>query len=71
MSATMTKKRPTKKRPEEDPDKVVLYTEVPPYIKEQMEELAAEHDRKLTGEVIQALKEYLAKHSRWPRPEEE
>lgn len=31
-----------------------------------MERLAHEHDRRLTGECIQAIKEYLGRHSLWP-----
>jgi hypothetical protein len=46
--------------------KAVLYVELPAVIKGRLEELAAEHNRKLTGEVIQALQEYLEKYGRWP-----
>jgi len=66
MLDTMAKKRP---KAEPDPlpsEKAVLYIEIDPYIKRAMDELARRHNRKLTGEVTQALQEYLQKHSRWP-----
>ncbi len=44
-----------------DADKAVIYAEVPVWLRDRMHELAREHDRKLTGEVIVALKEYVAK----------
>jgi hypothetical protein len=40
--------------------KAVIYVEVDPAIKGAMERLATEHDRKLTGEVVVALKQYIA-----------
>jgi hypothetical protein len=65
MPATMAKRKP--KRVSSPPEeKAVLYIEVPPWIKEAMEEIAAENDRKLTGEVIQALKAHLERHGRGP-----
>jgi hypothetical protein len=69
MPATMAKKKPGRpKSPAPVPDTAVIYVEAPPYIKAQMMALAVEHNRKLTGEVIQALQEYLAKYDRWPPP---
>jgi hypothetical protein len=58
--------RPKPKRGGSGGEKVVIYVETPPYIKAQMEELASLHNRRLTGEVIQALQEYLEKYDRWP-----
>jgi hypothetical protein len=49
-----------KKSTEPERKTEVIYVEVPPWIKRAMEELAAEHDRKLTGEVTLALKRYIA-----------
>jgi hypothetical protein len=59
---TVGKKR--KKRPE--PEKAVLYVEVDARIKELMEETAREHNRHLTGEVVQALQDYLRNLKKWP-----
>jgi hypothetical protein len=47
-----------------DPEKVVIYIEVAPWIKQAMEEIAAEHDRSLTGEATVALKQYIEAHKR-------
>ena len=41
--------------------KVTLYCEVPPQVKKAMEGLAGEHNRSLSGEVITALQEYIAR----------
>jgi hypothetical protein len=48
--------------------KVVIYVEVDPALKEQFERYAKLHNRKLTGEVTQALQEYLAKLGPAPEP---
>ncbi len=56
MPATMPKKS---KKPGE---KSVIYIEAPLWLKKAMEALAEEHDRRLTGECIQAMKEYVARH---------
>jgi hypothetical protein len=45
-----------------DTKKAVIYVEVPLALKERMEGLAKDHERKLTGEVIVALREYVARH---------
>jgi hypothetical protein len=42
--------------------KVALFTEVPPQLKAEMERLAELHNRSVTGEVITALQEYIARH---------
>jgi hypothetical protein len=42
--------------------KVVLYVEVPPKVKQEMERLAERHNRRLAGEVTTALQEYIARH---------
>jgi hypothetical protein len=42
--------------------KVVLYVEVPPDVKAEMERLAELHNRRLAGEVTTALQEYIARH---------
>jgi hypothetical protein len=47
-------------------ERAVIYLEVDPRLKALMERLAADHDRRLTGECVQALKEYLARHQLWP-----
>jgi hypothetical protein len=46
--------------------KETLYVELPEglRIKARLEALAAEHSRSMTGEAIEALKEYLARHER-------
>ena len=44
--------------------KVTLYCEVPPQVKKAMEGLAGEHNRSLSGEVITALQEYIARQRR-------
>jgi hypothetical protein len=62
----MPKKPKGRPRNPKPPEKAVIYVEVPPGLKEDMERLAAAHNRKLTGEVIQALQEYLAKHRAGP-----
>ena len=41
--------------------KVALYCEVPPKVKAEMERLAERHNRSLSGEVITALQEYIAR----------
>jgi hypothetical protein len=40
--------------------KAVIYVEAPLWLKQKMEALAEKHDRRLTGEVIVALKKYVA-----------
>jgi hypothetical protein len=40
--------------------KVVIYVEVDPALKAAMEALAGRHERKLTGEVVVALRQYIA-----------
>jgi hypothetical protein len=60
------KKTASDKGSSDQPAKVVLYLEVPPALKEVMDALAQEHNRKLVGECIQALQEYAARHNRWP-----
>jgi hypothetical protein len=57
----MTKKKTTA-RSDEPETKAVIYLEVPPALKEDMDRLARLHNRRLTGECIQALQEYLARH---------
>jgi predicted transcriptional regulator len=42
--------------------KVALYVEVPPAVKAAMERLAEQHNRSVSGEVITALQEYIARH---------
>jgi hypothetical protein len=42
--------------------KETLYIEIPGDLKKQMGTLATLHTRSLTGEVVVALQEYLAKH---------
>jgi len=42
-----------------DPEKVVIYVEVAPWIKQAMEEIATEHERSLTGEATVAFKQYI------------
>jgi hypothetical protein len=59
----MAKKQPKKGQSAPEP-KAVIYVEVPPALKGRMEELAAAHNRKLTGEVITALQEYIRRHER-------
>jgi hypothetical protein len=39
-------------------------TEVPPKVKAEMERLAERHNRSLSGEVITALQEYIARQHR-------
>lgn len=41
-------------------DRAVVYAEVDPAIKADMESLAEQHDRSLAGEVTVALKRYIA-----------
>jgi hypothetical protein len=68
MPATMGKKtKPSEPPPEE---KAVLYIEAPASLKRDMELLARQHNRKLTGEVIQALQEYVRAHRRRAAEEE-
>jgi hypothetical protein len=55
MQRTMPKKS---KKPGE---KSVIYVEAPLWLKQRMEALAEKHERRLTGEVIVALKEYVAR----------
>lgn len=58
-------------RPKKPP---VIYIELPPgfeHIKELMDNLARRHHRKLTGECLQALQEYLSRHELWPPKEAE
>jgi hypothetical protein len=52
--------RMAKKTTERAKGKAVIYVEVDTVIKAAMEQLAAQHDRKLTGEVVVALKQYIA-----------
>jgi hypothetical protein len=47
-----------------DPEKVVIYVEVAPWIKQAMEEIATEHDRSLTGEATVAFKQYIKAHKK-------
>jgi hypothetical protein len=57
----MAKKQPKKGQGAPEP-KAVIYVEAPVSLKERMEALAALHNRKLTGEVITALQEYIRRH---------
>ena len=68
MPATMTtpKKKPGPS-PGQTPGKRTFYVELPPHqehLKADMEVLARLHNRKLTGEVITALQEYIRRHER-------
>jgi len=47
-----------------DPEKVVIFVEVAPWIKKAMEEIAIEHERSLTGEATVAFKQYIEAHKR-------
>jgi hypothetical protein len=71
--ATRVKRDMAKKKTEagkkDGGDKSVIYLEVPPQVKEIMERLAREHNRKLTGECIQALQDYMARYEAWPPKE--
>ena len=61
----MANKQPKQKRGRgrpRGPEKVVLYLEIPPDIKERMEAAAAKDRRSLTAEVTIALEEFLARH---------
>jgi hypothetical protein len=44
--------------------KTVIYLEVEPALKEWMQQLAKQHERKLMGECIVALKEYAQRHGK-------
>jgi hypothetical protein len=60
--ATPKKPKPAKAQAQAKP---VIYVELAPhleYIKTRLEGLARAHNRKLSGEVVQALQEYLARH---------
>jgi hypothetical protein len=65
----VSRKKPTPVPTPDQPEKAVIYLEVPPAVKTLMEGLAREHNRRLTGECIQALQEYLARHKLWPPPQ--
>ncbi len=52
--------KPTKSAPA--PEKVVIYIEVDSSLKQTMERLAKQHNRKLTGECVQAFQDYIAKN---------
>ena len=41
--------------------KVAMYVEVPPDVKAAMDELARRHNRSMSGEVITALQQYIAR----------
>lgn len=72
MLGTMPKKKPGRSKDDSaPPEKAVLYVEVAPYIKRAMDDLARRHHRKLTGEVTQALQEYLERAGLWPPPAKE
>jgi hypothetical protein len=43
--------------------KSVLYIEIPTPLKQKLQRLAEEDERSLTGEVIIALKEFVARHT--------
>lgn len=45
-------------------EKVTMFLEVPPWLKEAFEALAVEHQRSTNGEAIVALKEYAARHGK-------
>jgi predicted transcriptional regulator len=51
------------KRSKKSAAKSVIYLEVPTALKQRMEQLAEQHNRRLTGECIQALQEYVARHN--------
>jgi hypothetical protein len=50
----------SKKLPREE--RAVIYLEAPLSLKEKMDIIARQHNRSLTGECIQALQEYAARH---------
>ena len=45
---------------------VNVYMRLPKALKKAIEDLANEHRRTMTTEVVIALEEYLAKHGHWP-----
>lgn len=49
-----------------DPTKAVIYAEVEKPLKAAVVRAAQVHNRKMVGEVIQALQEYLVRHGMWP-----
>jgi hypothetical protein len=62
--ATPRKKKPGQ-TPGQTPGKRTFYVELPAHLahlKADMEVLARLHNRKLTGEVIQAIQEYVTRH---------
>ena len=60
---TMTKPKGRPKGPDADEKKAVLHVEIPAQLKADIEALAESNQRKITGEVILALREHLAKHA--------
>lgn len=75
----MGKKRKTSGRPQDEAEpltetttsakKPTLFIRLPEAkasLKEILADLAAEHNRDLTGEVIQALEDYARRFRRWP-----
>jgi hypothetical protein len=51
------------KKTKKTKDRVPMFTEVPPALKQEMERLAEEHNRSLAGEVITALQRYVAQEA--------
>lgn len=53
---------------------VVIYLELPEHLaalKSVMERLGRLHNRKLTGECLQALQEYAQRHGAWPASDQQ
>jgi hypothetical protein len=50
-------------RGKQEPEIVVLYVELDKRLKEAMADIARRHHRRLTGEVIVALEDYVRRHS--------
>jgi hypothetical protein len=59
MSASKKQNRKTIRK---TAGKVVIFIEAPAGLKEDMERLATEHNRSLTGECVTALQEWVRRH---------
>lgn len=68
MTGTMAKKKPGRPKSSDLIAKVPLHVEVLPEMKEAIEALAEQNHRKITGEVVVALKDHLQRNGFWPWP---
>ena len=70
MLDLMAKKPAGRPKNPDPPPKAVLHIEVPPELKAALQASATANHRKLTGEIIAVLEDYLRRAGLWPPPDD-